>query len=254
MNALWRMARKLLVALALAPMALASDSREVSINLLYDLDSETFVYCASLGRAGNAGGAGAVSQGTSRGDDYQAPFKIKTTGSSTTTVSNTASQGAFANINVGDILVVIQAGRRLERVVLTNADDDTVVVDEAWDLSDGTHFYWREVLCDDGTSQKTAIPVADMDHFTLLAQAAQSDAASVDVNFECRFQNGPWLIVETKNITAYGNGTANYLRRDFFNENFEACRVGLKLTTDTSDAGAAIERINVWLKGRGVVR
>lgn len=242
------------MAAGLAVLALASpvhaDGYDISVNRLYDLDSASLIYCSSLGKAGQHGNAG-----TSRGADYTAPLKIKTAGSSTTTVSNVASSGAFKNVNVGDIIAVTTDGIRLERVVVTNADDDTVTVDTAWDLTGGFNYSWRDVSCGTGATSGS-IPVADFEDFRLTAQVAQMNATSIDLQVECKHPEGVFLVVATKNVTAGGTGTANYLTYPAVgiagaDEAFFACRVGYKVNTDDGDdTGANAEQINVFLSGR----
>lgn len=224
-------------------------NRSVSMARLWDADDATAFYCRTIGNKGNNAG------GSSRGGDY-GPYqhKVKTSGSDTTVVSNTALSGALAPLNVGDLIVFIIDGVREEFVVLTNADDNTITINEAIDISDGSYYYYRKRECDD-ESTSGEFGVADLDNFQITVQVAQMgvDAGAVNVFIECRQAEGPFMVIESAAITTGGVDTDNFLTRVFANESWHACRAGVSV--DDDDAGdAVVEQINIYLSGKGVVQ
>lgn len=240
-----------LAAVALAATAAAQDSRHITLAYNYDADDSTRFYCVSLGRAGSQTG------GTVRGKDYQAPLKVKTVGGADDEiVSNSASSGALREIGVGDLFVLVRNGVRTEYLVLTKADDDTITIDESVDISSGSFYFWRDVQCDDATDFGS-IPVGDLDAFQLTVQVAQIsvDAGGLDVAIECRQANGPWLDIETVNVTTGGSGTDNFLTRVFNAETWAFCRVGVAVSDDdATDTGGDAEQVNIFVSGKGLVQ
>ncbi len=224
-----------LLALAgLAAPVLAQKSVYVPLVTDYDLASTSFIACYTTGEA----------------DEILSSWrpvltKIKTTGSSTTVVSNTASAGAFTNVSVGDELLVnygnvgtLASGAAITtvkgaetRVVVTaRASADSITVNNAVDFSAGYPFYFRKSVCSTAASAGW-IGVQGFKSVGWHFQVTSMSATSIDMKVECRVQGATNIIVNVwdENYTAAGSTSAS-ISGDL---HYDACRMVLKVNTDT---------------------
>jgi len=232
----------LLLALVAAPvLAQFSDGLAVrGVPLFLDYDPGTsYVFCKYTGANQDAWGA-----------PLPAPKKIKTSGSSTTTTSfDTVTDDAFLGIDVGDWIQVTQSqagsaqGVPMPRYVLTNADDDTITVNAAWNLSiqtTGYSYVFRKQSCGTG-AENGWVNTRGVDLVRYSLAVDQIAAASVDVVVQCRDTSAvstPVALV-TKSYTAVG-GDGILVSGMLYDQ----CRFGMKVTTD---AGA--QKVTVSLRG-----
>ena len=248
--------RRFLLTLAacLAALPALAQVNDITECRSWDADDTGPAYCVSLGKPN------ASNSGTSRGGDYVTPrtaaFKVKTSGSSTTIVSNTASSGSLSFVEAGDLISFVVDNVRVERAITGKTNDDSITVDEAIDLSDGYYYSFRtRVVGTTGTSGE--IIVRDLKFFQLSVQVAQADidTGTIDVTIECRHKYGSFWVIEDKSITEANAGTGKnaFLTRFFHEERWEACRVGVAIADDDADdTGVHAEVINVYLSGDGV--
>ena len=234
----------------------------------YDLDSAAYIYLRTVGENGLPFGRSIVR-----------PVRVKTTGSSASITAVTAASAPFA-LNTapptgggGDFLFFDLRGqvdatapanvigtRLVSRVILTRADADNVTVDTAIDLSAGATFFTR--LFQSGTTASDGwIGVSDLDVATFSWQIKQSDGGSIDVKVECETLSSAdnsvlsQTQIYTKNVvapygcpSATGSGACDSL--SIISPQFDRCRLGFKINTDSSDAGANLEKISAQFSGR----
>lgn len=140
----------------------------------YDVASDTITYCAVVNQ---------------QGDPYATPYdgagRIQTSGSSTT-VTTVGTSGAFAAVGIDDVIHVrFQDGTTEDRVIITNADDDTITVDTAIDLTGG--FVWSYSITACGTSENDGWILTS--GYSIVQFGVQYDAGDVTAlaaTFECK--------------------------------------------------------------------
>lgn len=231
------MLKRLLLALGLLTLApipafaqnLSGD--EVVLYARRDLDSSSFEYCRTVGLNGNA-------------SDRNIPGRvlISTSGSSTTVTGT----NAFANVGVGDVLIINDAGVVEKRSVVARASANSITVGSAIDIT-SARFDYRKIKC--GTADTDGAFQVSGDHsFTLQIILSQENSASTDYQIECRVA-GPgssWSIVggPYNDTTTFNDIWSTDLP-------FTECRVGVKVNTDDgSDTGADAEQFTVILHER----
>jgi len=222
------------VLLVLGPAVGANPIQQQHVTFIanYDIASATYLYCTYQGEDGDPWGGGTMRL-----------VRIKTAGSNTTITSFTAAQGAFRNLDVGDLLLIStpQPGGEVERVILTNADDDTVTVTPAIDLSaaGGYTFRWKKRVCAAAVDTDGQFDVTKFQDGILLQVSVQTiTATSVDFSLDCRIDRvgQGWNQVFTKSITA---ATYPGYTDEFFNTTpYDYCRLGIKVTGDTGAQAA----------------
>ena len=252
--------RKLILtmaALSLAVPALAQSptSARADFAVRYDVDSATKTYCVLNG-----------SNGSPFGSATRISAKVETTGSSITITAVTALSAPFTNVSIGDVLYFTVSGATVTRVVVSNADNDTVTVDTAIDLSAGAGFTfsYKEPVC--GTAATFGwISVEGYSVAQMNVAYAQGDLDALDVSFECRDRSPDGNIVQVypgaASACGFGALATNVCRfatpatlpaasLSFKLETnaFADCRVALKYqSTDTSDATTDRELVNASL-------
>lgn len=249
----------LLLFLLFPPSAWAQDVTHLAY--AYDLDSATFVYPKLTGRGGADTYTGSIT----------GPARIKTTGSSTTVVAVTAGQLPFASVDVGSPILIRRPNDSVDkRVVVAKASGDSVTVDVAIDLDTTLGFVFSYYNFTAGTAATSGW--VDVSRFGVdtkfIIQYDQGDfATGLQYRIECETQTldpkpgvvypketsdcGPdgTLVTGTCQIAVAGaTGIAEVLLGD---PAANRCRVGIKgAGADTSDAGAALERITISVTGR----
>jgi hypothetical protein len=228
------------------------------VTLFSDMDFDTvgsYMYC--------------VTQGT--GDDPLAQGKmvtipVLTVGSSTTVTAATAGTGPFQNVSVGDEITfplgtLTPAGTQTPpggesfRYVTAKASADSVTINAAINLAvpagRGYPFTWRKRVC--GTTATDGwFSTSNWQDFDVTFQADQSDATSLDASLECEnfgaasAPNQIW----TKNYLLAAYGFPGGRTTVAVHDHFDRCRLGVRLTDDASDAGANLEKISAYVRGR----
>lgn len=235
-----------LFALLLALPSWGDKSRvRVSLGSDYDLDSGSYIYISTSGE-----------QGKVLAEARRVPIKVKTVGSSTTVAAATASTNPFLGVVVGDELYFNMAGLEVSRYITAKASDDSVTVDTAIDLTTddttGETFSWRKFAAGSAATDGW-VPMAGFDTATFLVQLKQSDGGSIDVRIECENTMGPAtsqvLPFAVENHTAYGCPAECDSYTIAAASQYDRCRLGMKINTDSSDAGANIEKISAQFVG-----
>jgi hypothetical protein len=215
----------------------------------YDVASTTMTYCAIEGQ---------------QGDPYATPYtgagRIQTSGSNTT-VTTVDSSGGFAPVNIGDVIFVrFQDGSIENRIVLTNADDDTITVEAAIDLTGGFTWSYKQLTC--GTSEDSGwILTSGYQIAQFGVQYDAGDLTALAATFECKSD-----ALGAKPVRVYpgissdcGDGTLNGKVCEFTSVGdrlyfklphnvFTACRVGVAYVT--ADGGTRDEITAVIDVGR----
>lgn len=211
--------------------------------LRFDVDSDSYVYGKIIGTFGRAVDPAPIS----------AQGKIQTSGSSVTvTATDAANTAPFAEVAVGDIIVVDRGtGVTDVRAVATRTDADNITVDTAVNWSGGFTFsYYKAVT---GTAATVGwIDVSGADEVLVTVKWEQGDlATSLDYIVQGRDNslNPQPIDLQAASILLADVGTSDDGRVfHVLTEGFSAIRVGLKRTgADTSDAGAAVEIVDVAL-------
>jgi hypothetical protein len=159
----------LLVLLGITSVGSASEHFFGDILLRYDLDSTTAIGCVLVG-----------DPGAPLTQPRQVPVRIETAGLVTATTAVTAGTSPFAGMAVGDIIIA----NEMTRAILVYTDADTIVVDEAWDLSAGYVFSWYDLNC---SATGGWFPVAGFDTWTATWRIDQVNVTGgIDVRLECR--------------------------------------------------------------------
>lgn len=229
------------------------------VTLFSDMDFDTvgsYMYCVTTGA----------------GDDALAPNRrvsipVITVGSSTTVSAVTAGTGPFQNMNVGDEIVFplgtltpagtqTPAGGESYRYVTAKASADSVTLNAAINLAvpagRGYPFTWRKLSC--GTAATDGwFSTSNWQDFTVSFQADQGDASSMDAALQCETFGSASAPIQvwTANylLAVYGNVSTGRTVVYFVNH-FDRCRLGVKLTDDASDAGANLEKVSAYVRGR----
>lgn len=203
--------------------------------------------------------------GPARGEEVRGK-RLKTVGSSTTVSAFTAGTAPFALLAVGDILVFSTSGvtpagtvdatigLQTFRQITAKADSDNVTVDAAIDLSTGTGFGFAWYKAASGTAATDGwVPVTGYDEVHFCWQITQSDGASIDVKVEgedVTARSSP-VPMFAKNYTATYGCAAATPTCDCFTiipNGYDRIRLGFRINTDASDAGANIEKISAQVR------
>lgn len=221
----------------------------------YDLDSASYIYVATTGE----------SDLVLSGPRKRAVL-IQTSGSSASVTATTATTAPFQGIATGatggggDFLFFNIGGLTTQRVITARADADNVTVDTAIDLSTATRFSWRRLTS--GTAATDGwVPMTGFNTASFAWQIKQSDGGSIDVKVECEpissaeGTSSSQQQVYTKNVvapygcpSAAGSGACDTLIIGAPGM-FDRCRLGFKINTDSSDAGANLEKISASFTG-----
>lgn len=249
--------KKLLLALtlALAP-AVASAQYVASYSYAYDLDSAAYVYPKLVGVNGDPF-AGAM----------PGPCNIKTTGSSTSITEVTVGCNPFTNLAVGDVITITRAAGATPdvRTIITRTDAANIVVDTAINLPSNAFRWWKASFGTTDADGWIDLTGAFKNGGRIAIQYEQGDFATGFIWIvECRTQGldpKPNQVYPGESSDCGKDGTlvsntcqfATAPARFevvFLPEQAATCRVGIKRSgADTSDAGAAIERISISAVG-----
>jgi hypothetical protein len=141
----------------------------------YDVASTTLTYAAHVG---------------ARGDPWADPFRvnipIETSGASTSVTAVTATTLPFADLAVGDLLLVRRDNSVTDRVWITvKTDGDNVTVSSSVDWSAGYTFEWMDLTTGTGATDGW-ISVSGYKSVQMTVQYEAGDLAGLDVVWECK--------------------------------------------------------------------
>jgi hypothetical protein len=237
----------MLLLLVLPTASWAQDTgQHKSANFLYkyDVASDTITYGALAGQ-----------QGDPYATAYDGPGAVETVGSNTTVTGVNAADDVFLVVDPGDVIFIrFQNGTVEDRVVVTNADDDTITVDTAIDLDVDGGYRWSYKKLATGTGETDGwISVAGYSIVQFGVQYDAGDVTALAATFECKS-----AALGAKPIRVYpgvnsdcGDGTLNGKVCEFTtvgdrlyfkmpHNAFAACRVGVAWVTAV---GAGVDEI-----------
>ena len=239
----------LLVALASAAQAaLPEDAVRFPLMSDYELDATSFIYCRTLGPTG------LVDE-----DPIAVGIPIKTGGSGTDVVAVTAGSNPFANVAIGDelLLPAYPGGAIQRRYVVTRADADNITinataaigVNPASSYTQYPTFAFRKRVCG-STATDGWFPVHGADMINVQLQIDQINTTTgIDYQIECKIDGtvavGVIVIGPTTQTAVWRSG-------NIVTEPWDFCRLGLKMTStdDGPDAGATAEKISAYVEIR----
>lgn len=251
--------KAILAALLAVPCAAQTVGNAQRVTLFSDMDFDTvgsYAYCVTVGT----------------GDDPLAQGKVVsipviTVGSSTTVTAVTAGTGPFQNMSVGDEITFPLAtltpagtatppGNESVRYLTAKASADSATLNAAVNLAvpagRGYPFTWRKRNC--GTAATDGwFSTSNWQDFTIAFQADQGDASSLDAAVQCETFGAASAPIQvwTANylLAVYGNVSTGRTAIYIVNH-FDRCRLGVRLTDDASDAGANLEKVSAYVRGR----
>jgi hypothetical protein len=229
------------LALACAPLAWAVDPTPLAFK--WDLTGTsytfprycTFPHVASVMTCPGAGVAPIDGNGVSK--------KATTASASSTTVTSQNTNGVFANVGVGDLIIFNQPpiilstgaiGGPQMRVVTAAASSDSITVDTAITIdTPGVSFRWWKFNQGAG-AEDGWIAFPPHGNLTVNFPVDTLNATSLDYQVQCRACINdrclsPWVAAGPTNIVA----ATPSQRVSIVNEAWNQCRVGMKLNTDT---------------------
>lgn len=217
-----------------------NDQKAANFTYKYDVASATITYCATEG-----------AQGDPFGLFVSGPGSVDTVGASVTISGVNAADDVFAGLDIGDIFSVRLANGTTEvRVVVTNADADTITVNTAITLP-GNVWSYKKLQCGttvaDGWINVAGFPIVQMG-----VQYDAGDVTALAATWECK--SGAIGAAVTRVYPGIssdcGDGTLNGTVCEFttvgdtlafklVNNVFAACRLGIAWVT--ADGGTRDE-------------
>lgn len=213
-----KIAVMLLLLPTLAAAQGATDQRSAILLYDYNLASTSYLYCRYEGSGGSPFGAEIPGAGL-----------IQTTGSSATLDEAVSGANAFAGLAAGDLIRVRSnvTGAVTTRVIVTYTSAAQVVVDSVITLAAGVPYTFLKQRC--GTAVTDGwIDTGLFWMINFTRDIELLNATSIESQVECKV-NGITTptILDTKSVTVAG--TYSYI---IDSGAWDACRLGVKLTTD----------------------
>jgi hypothetical protein len=251
--------KKTLLALLFAVAASAAQAQSLSGNFAhqFDVDVTSLTYCLVTGQNGDPFAAARPGKAA-----------IKTTGTSTTVAEFTVGTNPFADLSVGDTLIVTRDASAIPVsqtvVVVAKASAASITVSGAGLTltgSGGHQFTWLKQTCGTTVNDGWA-NVGGYQTVSLTSLYEQGDLDALVVRWECKAAGigaQPVIVYPGESSDCGLGGTLSTDRCSFATAGvtarltvlvednpFQYCRVGVAMaTTDTSDAGAALEQVTV---------
>lgn len=217
----------LAAAVAVAPEARAQSQRTGTLVYTKDITDTSYSYCVFKGAGGDPLGTPIPGIG-----------RIETSGSSTTVTAETAGDAPFTNVAVGDLLYITIGQTVYTRRVATRTSATQITVDAAIDTT-GSAWSWWDASCGatsaDGWVGMTGAWAAswEIDVITL-------NATSIGYQVQCKVGGGTGVQLAASTIATAT--TASYALTAGTSGSWDACRLGLKVNTDT---GA--QSVSAWM-------
>lgn len=243
----WRKLAVAVLALAVLGMSVPAHAQwvreKVDLCSDYDLDSATLIYPVTTGQ-----------HSLIFGNPIYRNVPVTATTATGNLVAATAGTAPFQGLAVGDEIWLNIGGVLTGEKITTFTDANTLVVDPVF-AATATYnsFGYRKFVPGTGAATDGWIPVAGYRQVAFSWQIKQSDAGSIDVQVECKVdgilsQSAP---VFAKNYTTYGCATSTAGCEGVVIDPsiYDSCRLGFKINTDTSDAGANLEKISAQFVG-----
>lgn len=244
----------LLLALAGSAGAQVGQVRKAHLFTNYDVDSATMTY-GSFGGIQNDPFAGGINVG----------ILIATSGSSTTVTAVTASTNPFGSVAAGDVISINIAGTATTRLVTARASADSITVNSALTIAaTGLPFvYWK---FNSGTAATSGwVDVSGLSDVTITVHYVQGDLDALTAVWECRLNDWdtqPTVVYPGESdlcgaagtysagVCSFATASASADLAVVVTGKWDSCRLGVAFaSTDTSDAGANLEKVSAELVG-----
>lgn len=222
--------KKLLLALALLAsgsiaQAQTTSGARVEATLVdnYDVTTVAYTYLAFADRNSEVDTApmtGVLGPGT-------AVTKLVTTSGSNTTITAVSSNAPFQGLAVGDLLLFTVGGEEYERTISTFTSANSVVVNEAIDLSANSTFRFKKRRAGQ-LATSGWFDVSSFNTFNIQYSIATINATSLTFVLECRnspFEAGNAIHTSAAMTVAQSNAVAVLTI-------YDQCRVGWLIDTD----------------------
>lgn len=239
----------MLLALVFATASWAQDTgQHKSANFLYKFDvaSTTLNFYALQGQ-----------QGDPYATAYDGAGTIETSGSSTTVTGVDAARDVFAPVDPGDVIFIrFSSGTTEVRIVVTNADADTITVEDAIDLSAGYTWSYKKLVGGTGLDDGW-ISVAGYSIVQFGVQYDEGDLTALSATWQCK--SGALGAAPNRTYPGVGsdcgdgtlNGkvceftsTGDVLAFKISDNAFAACRLGVAYVTAD---GATVDEITATI-------
>jgi hypothetical protein len=183
---------------------------------------------------------------------YDVGKRITTSGVASTTVTGvTDAEDALAGPSAGDLLIVYLGGKTYERKILTNADADTITINQALNIpATGINYRYKRFFYSRNPDDLMVVPVHGADQVMFdWSIDANANTGGVVVLLECtadniEFPGARWVQVMTEVVPT---ATVKANTTDVLGEggrHFSYCRFGAQFGTG-DDADVADEDINI---------
>lgn len=212
--------RKLVLALlgllaAAAPVAAQQSQSMAWLIYAKDVSDAAYSYCVMEGQRNDP-----------FGEPLVGPAQVKTTGASTTVEENVAGTNPFANLAVGD-MILVRRGEVTDRVSITaKASAASITVSATVNWTGGYDFSWMDMVCGTGVTNGW-VRTGAFQTIAATIEVVTLNATSIDFQTECAIGAGLPVILETKSANAVGQWGPV-----ISDGVYDRCRVGLKLTAD----------------------
>ena len=142
-------------------------------------------------------------------NSFAVPLNITTSGVATTAVTSVAANAAFTNVAAGDLLLISIGGREYQRKVVTRADADNIVVNQAIKIpAAGVPFRYKKFYYSTDPYDDLWIPVqADSTTFFNTNVAVNTSTGGVVQTLYCTIKGAGWPT--TNNFTVATETTAS---------------------------------------------
>lgn len=187
-----------------------------------DVTGASYTYCKLVGYGGDPFARGNEGRG-----------RIKTTGASTTVDEATAGENPFTEVAVGDMILVQIGSTVYRRAVTARASAAQITVDSNITLT-GNAWTWYRQQCGTG-AEDGWLDASRFYQLNVVYQVDTINATSIDRSLECRLGGGTATVVA--DATSGGSWTVMTSAKNYsdviLGGVWEACRIGLKINTDT---------------------
>jgi hypothetical protein len=181
------------------------------------------------------------------------PLLVTTSGASSTTVTGvTAAEDAFAQPDVGDIVVFTLGGIPYERKIITNADADTITINDAINIpATGITYTLRKFWYSSNPDHRMLMPVHG--HRSLLynwSVDANVNTGGVITLTQCvdhispDWPVTPWVEIDTTTVASAGTQVPTAVAVNLETNPYQFCRFGFRFGTG-DDGDGADEDINL---------
>jgi hypothetical protein len=181
------------------------------------------------------------------------PLKVTTVGLYSTTVTTVATNAAFTDVTVGDLLFIALEGVTYERKVTARASADSITINQGITIpAVGVSFSYKHFY--DSTNPADLVGIISTDGWKaanfIWSVDANADTGGVITSLLCspgvgpEWPSGRWVEVDTTTVVSGGTQVDTVESVDLSLASFQFCRFGFKFGTG-DDADAAPEDINL---------